>query len=281
MRLALLGNCQVDVYRRLLEASAPSTLHVQAIEVWRYKAAEYDALGREALKADVIVTQALSEAYGALATSRLQSHTREVLRIQNIYFQGYHPDCAYVGPMGARLKSPVGDYHSQWVYDAWRRGATVADAVRGLRHYDPNKVLSVFASSTSELQTRELSVDVPASDLLLDTSVGYRRLFTFNHPTIELHRLYLERILQRAGLAFVLSSSCIDPLMQHTRWPLYPAVCEALNIDSSNARLDFVPSASLGVDTLDVQRFCERSFERYDQSSNSSPVVEAASRKAL
>lgn len=264
-RLAFLGNCQVDVMGKLLQASGRQDLAVTAIEIWRHKPAEFAALHDRLLQHDLIVTQELSTAYGPLATSALRAERSDLVVIQNIYFQGYHPDCVYVGPMGGRIKSPVGDYHSQVVHDAWRKGRSVAGAVQALHEFPAATARDVFDRSARELLAREAQCDVPISDQVLEPGSAHRRMFTFNHPTIELHRLYLQRIVDRLELGFAVGS-CPDPLLQHTHWPVYPAVCEALGLRDDQRALAFRASASLGGDVFDAQTFCERSFEAYDRS---------------
>lgn len=264
-RLALIGNCQVDVMGKLLRASGAAGLEVSAIEIWRHKPPEFEALHERLLGHDLIVTQELSAAYGPLATAALKARRPDALVIQNIYFQGYHPDCVYVGPMGARVKSPVGDYHSQTVHDTWRAGRSVADAVRALNDYPAAAARDVFDRSARELRAREARCDVPIADQVLDPVPGHRRLFTFNHPTIELHRIYLQRIVDRLGLG-VAVGLCPDPLLQHTHWPVYPAVRDALGLPPDGCELAFRAGASLGGEVLGALALCERSFEAYDRS---------------
>lgn len=267
MKLGLLGNCQVDVYRTLLAATRARDLEVHTVEVWRHKPDQFAALAEQLLSCDVLVTQPLSDAYGALSTSTMRTKARQLVVVQNIFFQGYHPDCTYLGPMGARLKSPVGDYHSECVHAVWQSGGTVADAVAAIEHYDPSRVLAIFERSAREFEVREAGVDVKIGSHVLDPQKGHGRLFTFNHPTLELHRLYLDAILRHVGLQLTLAH-CSDPLLLHTRWPIYPSARTALGLPASaTAPLLFHASASLGVGALDTQGFCEASFVLYDATS--------------
>jgi hypothetical protein len=264
VRVMLIGNCQVEVYRQLLAASGTS-IAASAVEVWRHKPAEFDRLGEAAAAADVVVAQELSAHYGALSTAALRSRGGRLLVVQNIYFQGYHPDCGYVGPMGGRLKSPVGDYHSVLTYECWSAGRTVADTVAALRAYPESRVREAHARSADELRQRERHADVAISDVVLDPEGGYRMLHTFNHPTLELHRIYLQRILRALDLR-VEVGTCADPLALHTGWPVYPSVRRALGLPLEAESWSFRASASLGGLTYDPQSLVEASFALYERS---------------
>ena len=147
IRIALLGNCQVEVYRQLLESSVTPDITVSAFEIWRHKPPEFAAIYDRLRTYDIVVTQELSAYYGPLATKDLRLSIKQLLIIHNIYFQGYQPDCVYIGPMGARIKSPIGDYHSQTIFDQWSADRSVDDCIMELDNYDPEHVLQVFEAS--------------------------------------------------------------------------------------------------------------------------------------
>jgi hypothetical protein len=138
--------------------------------------------------------------------------------------------------------------------------------VQALEGYDDVRARTIFDKSASELLSREATVDVSVSDELLDPELGHRRMFTFNHPTIELHRIYLQRILDALGLKLKVGV-CPDPLLQHTRWPIYPAVRRALGLPADRGTPLFRASASIGGQAFTAAEFCERSFAVYDRSS--------------
>lgn len=265
IHIALLGNCQVDVYRQLFEATQLAGIAVSATEIWRHKPAEFESIHKRIADADIVVTQELGDHYGPLATSSLRSSARQVLVIQNIFFQGYHPDCAYVGPLGARIKSPVGDYNSQTAFDQWRAGRSVDEGLAALQAFGIQRVLKVFEASRKEILLREARADVKISDQVLEPGHGHRMMFTFNHPTIELHRIYLQRILRALQLPGDVGT-CADPLLKHTHWPLYPAVLKALKLPETGQPLRFRAPASLGATLFDPRGFVEKSYAAYERS---------------
>lgn len=264
MKLMLLGNCQVEVYRHILAGAGIPKLEVHAVEVWRLQRSQYTEVFERASTADVVVTQELSDAYGELATTRLSSCARAVVVIVNVHFDGYLPDCAYVGPMGKRLKSPVGDYHSRVVYEAWHAGLPLDDAISKVLQYSADSALRAFERAHVELERREASADVKICDRLLDPETGSRSMFTFNHPKIELHKIYLARVFKYLGITLP-DTTCTDPLAQHTHWPLYPGVIQAHALRGPHGdELRFVASQSLGGQVFTLGQFVEASYRAYD-----------------
>jgi hypothetical protein len=269
MKIALLGNCQVEVYSALLAASGHLDLEsVQAFEIWRFKPDAFLGIAKEIARCDLVVTQTLGDNYGPLATSVLSRGPIRLVRILNIHFTGYVPDCTYIGPMGARKKSIVGDYHSRHVHDCYSAGLSLDQCIRGLRNYDIGIVAESFREGTAELHRREADVDVPASDLVLDPNFGPSHFFTFNHPKVELHRRYLERVLMFAGITGPVNTSARDPLKVHTQWPIYPAVYAFLGraVSETVDESRFVASRTIGGRTYGLEEFCEKSYAHYGQN---------------
>ncbi len=267
MKIAMLGNCQVDVYRHLLLAShQPIISELKIFEVWRYRAESFSDIAEQIEDCDLIMTQTLADSYGPISTSALEKRSPKLVRIINIFFSGYVPDCTYIGPMGARMKSIVGDYHSRHVYDSWSKDKPLNNCIDELRNYDQNKVTATFQASSEELRRREAEVDVPVSDLVLDHTFGLRNFFTFNHPKLELHRLYLERILEFVGLGTSVAP-CQDPLMMHTHWPIYPAVYAHFGLNDHSHDFQFTAPRSLGGRSYTLEQFCEQCYRHYSQNA--------------
>ncbi len=264
-KIAFLGNCQVDVYRRILAASE-TDFEFKSVEIWRHKPEEFGKISDSLLDYDVIVTQPLAVQYGPLATEALRSSAKALLTIHNIHFKGYLPDCDYVGPMGGRKKSPVGDYHSWVIHDLWARGKSLDEAVAAVREYPAARVREIFDKSAIELRNREAHIDVPVTQFVLDPYTGWELFFTFNHPTIKLHRMYLQSIMD--ALAVRMKVQIIkDPLLEHTQWSIYPSVVKALGLPSeADKGITFTASKSIGGSTYDLPQFCEMCFRCYGKT---------------
>ena len=64
-----------------------------------------------------VVTHPLKTSFGELSSANLQQ-LPVVRTYTNIYFEGLHPDITVLGAFQARLRSPIGDYHSSIVVGA-------------------------------------------------------------------------------------------------------------------------------------------------------------------
>jgi hypothetical protein len=267
MKIALIGNCQVVAYKKLLETSSwADTIEILEIEVWRHRTPQFAAFFETLKDCDWIITQELGEHYAPLNTANLRNTFKQLCVIQNIYFSGFHPDCIYVGPMGNRAKSPIGDYHSEYIFKAWQNRIAISECVEGLLNYPPADILQKFEKGQVELGKRELSADVPVSDLAVDLQSGPKNFFVFNHPRLALHRAYLARILAFLSLPIVLKE-CDDPLARYGLFPVYPAVQDVLGIKTDET-FEFVAPDAMGGHRYHPEAFCAASYALYEKNKD-------------
>lgn len=264
IKVAFIGNCQVDVYRQLINAHK-SSLDVSSIEVWRLRPSDFDLASNKLLDYDLIVTQPLSTYYGPLALENLRATHKNVLTIHNIYFKGYHPDCEYIGPIGKRLRSPIGDYHSKVTHQAFEKGLGPDIAIDQILNFSTDRVRSIFDESADELRRREIGIDVPVTNLVL-SELGWNYFFTFNHPTLALHSRYLQSIAKALGLKLYLNAIS-DPLLDHTHFPIYPSVAKALDLPPNlQEGVTFTSPKAIGGHSYDLPSFCNACYASYANS---------------
>ena len=80
-------------------------------------------------RSDLILTQD-TRTFGELNAASLKQHFPDkTLVVPNVYYRGFHPDACYVGPLGDRVISPVGDYNSVVVLDSFLKGLTPAQCL--------------------------------------------------------------------------------------------------------------------------------------------------------
>lgn len=260
-KIAFIGNCQVDTYYKLLKACDPG-FDIFAIEVWRLKPDEFELANDKLMSCDLIVTQPLSAHYGPLALENLRATQKPILTIHNIYFRGYHPDCEYMGPAGNRLKSPIGDYHSKVVYQAFEKGLNSDKAIEGILNYPEDQVRRIFNESADELKRREIDIDVPIADLVL-SECGWSYFYTFNHPKLELCSRYLKAIIKTLGLN-ISFNTIRDPLQDHTHFPIYPGVVDALGLPVITKQdIAFTSPKQMGGHIYNLTGFCHSCYASY------------------
>lgn len=264
--IIFLGSCQVGVYDALTKASQQTEIESGAIEVYKYKASEYEGIYDQLKKADIVVTMPITDKYGPLATSNLKASINNLVVISRIYFRGYHPDCVYLGASGGkdRWNSPIGAYNSKVVYNNWKAGRHFKRAVKEILEYDPEVARAVFDASAEEWLERERSlVDISAAPLILNNpELGWRYLHVFNHPTVDYLTKYLREIYYFMGIQVPLDS-CEDPLAESSRFPVYPQVFEALGVSRAAATTDL--KFWRGEQPLTLQEFCEQSYHLFNE----------------
>ena len=260
-KMVLVGNCQVAEYAKMIN---DSRIEVVAIEVWKYKEREsFDNLYEsEVSKADIVISQPLSNHYSKLSFEFLQNNTSNLILIHNLYLQTFVPDCAYIGPMGGRIKSLMGTYHSSVIYENWLKSNSFGTAVDQIMNYSVEAIQKTELKNREELLQREKNVTIPCSDLLLDYQSSYNFFHVFNHPTVELLRIYLSRVMKEIDVNVNLRE-IDDPLVQYGQFPIYTTVQEYFNIKSDRTKFKHN-----NFNELSVKDFVAESFSFYDRNAN-------------
>lgn len=230
MRVLFLGNCQTGAYAHLIKSSGLRDINVDAVRVFEISPLDRQRLAERLSNYDLIVSHPLSATYGPLETGELRRSCKNIVVISNIYFRGFQPDCIALGPSGKKWGSPIGLYHSQVAFFGWCEGATAAQCVARIADFDPALSRRVFEYSANELGEREKDVDVPIAPFIVGRPDESWKMFaTYNHPRIQLQKIYLERIFEHIGIKQQLKD-CSDILANTTRFPVYPGVLRALGI---------------------------------------------------
>jgi hypothetical protein len=165
-KLVLIGNCQVDGLRHHLGAMLPD-LDIQAYEVWKMSASDIEEAGRTLASAQMVVAQPLhAPQYGPLKADALRSFGQQFRLefIHNLHFEGAMPDCCYVGRLGSRLTSPVSNYHSRIVLQAFLDGLDEAACHMRLQGGFGTNAKAVWSAQISELRRRESQGLIPFAD---------------------------------------------------------------------------------------------------------------------
>lgn len=263
MKLALIGNCQVTPMKALIEASLPGVT-CTAWEVFAMTEADCAKAAEALLGMDAIIAQPLvASRYSRLVVPALrEDHEkhRPLLFVHNLHFEGTLPDCTYVGPLGARLPSPIAGYHSRIVRDAFLEGCTQSEAYDRLLSGAGIEATSAWTRSVAEFRKREQQVDIPFADEMEAHVRRENGFHVFNHPTMVLIARHTEkamaRLLERPGLR--LASGLPDMLERHGAWPVWPWVAQKVGL--SYATEAFI---SPGGGSQSPREFVERCYAIY------------------
>lgn len=190
-----------------------------------------------------------------------------VVNFTNIYFTGLHPDATYLGGMGKRFLSPVGDYHSRITYLSYVKGLTIAECMQKFTSetYEKLGYYNQWDSSSSELINRDVKNDVKFAEEFLDITSSDLSLLTFNHPTALVFNKLGNRLLNFIGLKKMPLPIESQPnfLATNTFWPVYENLDLSKRIKYTTPFI-FKAADNLGKKIYRLDQFISQSFQNYD-----------------
>ena len=236
MKIALLGNCQVQTLDMLTRAMLPSVETTVLDYSGAASRVEGDRVAYAASlgAADLIITQPahLSHTSHEELVARYGS---KVCVISNFYFRGLFPDSCYIGSFENRLTKPTA-VHSAIILDAYQRGLSPAEAAQAftLENYERLFLLDAWTSSVKEMRARDQSsrVTVPGSAMIEDACRRYPAFLTMNHPSIAFLSEYLCDVFDHLNLRYATlrPGQIEDPLAEHDFGPIDDVIAEHLNL---------------------------------------------------
>lgn len=273
LRITLLGNCQVAVVGRALQALGGdiATEAIETTPTWlaRLHAGEIDATPIM-VHSDLVLCQRAGDVRDWLAR-RHPTHAGKLRMFPALTYAGFHPDCVYVrGPQG-HVQGPTGDYHSSIGFWAWQQGLTVAqalslftpDAYAELGFYDYHE------SSRAALAEVGRRCELPLEPMLDRWGTARCWMHSVNHPKVAPLVDLAAALLRRESIEpIAIAPEWVDDrLAQWPVWPVYPGLAEAWGQAGG-----FVFKADRGlcppdkpVLTLDLPRWLEASFQRWSE----------------
>lgn len=231
--LLVVGNCQAESFRLLLDAGDVRTRRLPALhELTRPDAAELHEL---LARTDLLVAQPTSDDYRGLPVGTRQLRallpsSARVALVPSLRYAGLHPFHLLVHPPGLdRPDPPVVPYHDV-------RTVLAADDERAGRPareplpLSEGGVRAVAAASVAELARREeLHGTVVVSNLFADPTADLMR--TINHPGNAALVPVAARL--RAALGLEPRPPAVDrPLLAGIHAPLLPEVVAAHGLDA-------------------------------------------------
>jgi hypothetical protein len=263
-KILLLGNCQTDLLARLL--SHMSNCYVENIrEDVLSDHNNHKAILQKVKSANVVITQSLSDyRFGDLQTKYLKKFIKKLIIIPSIYFSGLHPDLVYVGKMGNRYQSPIGDYHSAIGIAAFLEKVPPDQAIqlyRDLELFQSAGFHAEWQNSLNELKSRELLCDISISDYIENNIINKTLFYSSNHPAIELVVLLARRILMHLGFNIGWNSFWRDEMQLNVIYPIWNPICEYHKLTYRSPEIFFLP----GGRELGLADYIGKAFKQYDQ----------------
>lgn len=231
--LVVVGNCQAESLRLLLDAGDVRTQRVPALH--ELTPADVVALHELLSRADLLVAQPTSNDYRGLpvGTDQLRAvlpPSARVALVPSLRYAGLHPFHLLVHPPGLEQPDPpVAPYHdvrTVLAADDERAGRPV----RAPLELTVEAVQAVAASSVAELARREAAHGtVVVSDLFASPTADAMR--TINHPGNAVLVPVAARLRRALGLQ-PLGPGVTRPLLSNIHAPLLPAVMAAHGLDA-------------------------------------------------
>lgn len=267
--ILFVANCQHRPLRQITrmcigakEFDVQSLSHVELKEQPKKSA---EVLG----SADIVVTQALGESFGAFASAALKDRLRNrCVVVPNLFFYGYHPEITYSGSEAKRAVSPLGDYHSAAVILCHQHGLSAEETIRLLQDEEfflRARLLEVADDSLNTLRQREKGCDVAISDYIAEHYRDSMLFYTVNHPSGVLMQELVLRVLAR------LEIPCrrLDPQIVRSALldgPVYPVHDAYAALAGFAFRQPvFVKGLGGGGGSLSLDEFVRESFAMYSQ----------------
>lgn len=198
-KVVVVGNCQARPIANML-AKMNKDLEVVKIAIVHLLSDknkdEYIPFFEEA---DIIICQLVADNYPCefVTTSFLtERYSEKIVKIVNLFS---YRDTPYLRNLPKELRSqsaPLGDYHFPIVFDVWRKGGVIGDAVKLLKESVESS--NSHTNKIGDLKDKENMADVLISDYIENSCD--RVFHTFNHPVNTLLKEYCQRIVRYLGL---------------------------------------------------------------------------------
>ncbi|MBL0749480.1 WcbI family polysaccharide biosynthesis putative acetyltransferase [Nocardioides baculatus] len=231
--LVVVGNCQAESYRLLLDAGDVRTQRIPALH--ELTPADVPPLLELLARTDLLVSQPTVDDYRGLPVGTRQLHAvlppgARTALVPSLRYSGLHPFHLLVHPPGLdRPDPPLVPYHDVRTVLAAdeRRGRTAREPVR----LTTEAVRAVAAASVAELARREeLHGTVVVSDLFERPTADAMR--TINHPGNAVLVPATARL--RTALGLEPRPPGVDrPLLASIHAPLLPEVVAAHGLDAA------------------------------------------------
>ena len=269
MKIIIIGNCQIQPLASGIQ------LHSGVEEVIQVP---LHLKGGEFYRKTIDLINNSTDTYTVLAfnnslsdidfTPSTQSRFSKVLTFTNIFFRGLHPDLIYLGGMGDRLTSPVGDYHSLICALSFLKGLNT-DQCREKFNQQVYERLGFFLEwdiSAKMLLKRDENLDIQFAEDFIEMAREEPVLFTVNHPMPKPLLMLTNKILVKLELEPLKfpDQYYYNYLSNNTWWPIYPEIASKHEIKYDTSMI-FKSPDHINRKTYNLDMFITKSFEIYER----------------
>ena len=276
MKIALIGNCQVRSYWRILT----DALNSPTIRILDFSTPEsrQEEVRKEFCASienfDYVFTQVNGLSFTRPEDIQAQvSHSCAVIKVCNFYFRGLHPDLCYLGKFGNRVG--WNDYNSLTCLNGFKKGLSPGQVVTqlGKGEVGDDKIMNAWSDSIAELGERDNACDFPGS-LLVDTSSRlYQAFYTINHPHIRLLQDYIYNILSVLDIGYARSLyDWTDDPLSFLQYPVYDFWARINGLQYRTAQ-----SLRIHASFFSLEEFFLKSYQAYEKVALDDLVVNSPS----
>lgn len=209
----------------------------------------------------------LSDNFERIQTAKLKAVLGDRLtRFTNVHFSGLQPDITYVGGMGQRVSSAMGDYHSKILLGSYVSGLNVEDCLRLFNgnFYEKLGYYNEYENSAKQLIERDELCDVKFSENFLGMAREIPVLYTLNHPTGAVVLALAEMLAASQNIDYASFAPAFfqNHLSNSIIWPIYNEIAEHLGLKYRTPQY-FAVSKGVGQRLLSRVEFVQKSYETY------------------
>ncbi|MBM1222461.1 hypothetical protein JQU17_19815 [Ponticoccus sp. SC2-23] len=273
MKALVIANCTSHTTGQLLRHSGHFT-EVEAVALYALTPEKKEDLFSRLNSFDIIFTVPHNANWGDFALTNLKNSFKDkIISYAVPFFSGLHPDIVYVdNAKNARLKSPIGDYHSSLAIYGYVNGLSVREVAAIWRNeivtpvYD---VEQVWVDSYDEIRSREAGLDVKVGDIFDTINRQEVGMLTINHPSLRTLSLMAERLVNTAlggNASWIDTSTLPHNLTNDTVIPPTPSVRQAFQLPYRASEL-FVCGRGTEQpgEIIDFETLCDRSYRLYNE----------------
>jgi hypothetical protein len=275
LKILLVANCQIEAIRWFfgshhdVEKLLTIPLHLINSKAFdRYKS-EFERFYNPSEY--LVLTFFTADSHKEFSSKELSLSNPNVYTFTNLFFSGLHPDITYLGNMGRRIQSPLGDYHSKIILHSYLQNTSVEACIKSFNQktYELFKYFDEFNISTDNLMKRDESISIKFAKEFIEKVKNTPSLYTINHPTGEIFQELSFLIASKIGLKLARTPNSMLPnhLSNSTWWPIYPEIADFFHLKYETPFI-FKQPMSRGGKFLSLENFVLSSYRLYHENDH-------------